>query len=158
MKLFSIRTVVGDGRSSIKTARDSSRGPTTFPVATASVHTTAADLLVTFNGARFDVPFLEQSFDLSLEYPHLDLLYPCRQIGLDGGLKAIERTIGLERDRPDVSGEDAVRLWREYERGDEGALETLVSYNREDAVNLRTLADTVTERLHADVFEPALDP
>jgi uncharacterized protein YprB with RNaseH-like and TPR domain len=47
-----------------------------------------------------------------------------------------------------------VRRWHEYERGDEGALETLVSYNREDTVNLRTLSDTVAERLHADVFEP----
>jgi uncharacterized protein YprB with RNaseH-like and TPR domain len=114
-----------------------------------------ASLLVTFNGKRFDVPFLETSFDLSLEYPHLDLMYPCRQLGLTGGLKVIEREIGVERDRPDISGEDAVRLWREYEGGDEGALDTLVSYNREDTVNLRTLSDTVADRLHADVFEPA---
>jgi len=115
-----------------------------------------ASLLVTFNGKRFDVPFLETSFDLSLDYPHLDLMYPCRQLGLTGGLKAIEGDIGVERDRPDISGEDAVRLWREYERGDDDALETLVTYNREDAVNLRTLSDTVAERLHADVFEPAV--
>jgi uncharacterized protein YprB with RNaseH-like and TPR domain len=101
------------------------------------------------------VPFLETSFDLSLDYPHLDLMYPCRKLDLTGGLKAIETEIGVERDRPDISGEDAVRLWREYERGDEAALETLVSYNREDTVNLRTLTDTVAERLHADVFEPA---
>jgi uncharacterized protein YprB with RNaseH-like and TPR domain len=114
-----------------------------------------ADLLVTFNGARFDVPFLETSFDVSLDQPHLDLMYPCKRLGLTGGLKRIERTIGIDRDRPDVSGEDAVRLWREYERGDEGALETLVEYNREDTVNLQTLSDVVTERLHADVFEPA---
>ena len=116
-----------------------------------------ASLLVTFNGKRFDVPFLETSFDLSLDYPHLDLMYPCRQLGLTGGLKAIEGEIGVERDRPDISGEDAVRLWREYERGDDAALETLVSYNREDAVNLRALSDTVADRLHADVFEPAVD-
>ncbi|MFB6165234.1 MAG: ribonuclease H-like domain-containing protein [Haloarculaceae archaeon] len=115
-----------------------------------------ADLLVTFNGARFDVPFLEESFDLALDHPHLDLMYPCRQLGLSGGLKAIEREIGVDRDRPDISGEDAVRLWYEYERGDESALETLVSYNREDAVNLRTLTETVVDRLHADVFEPAV--
>jgi len=102
------------------------------------------------------VPFLETSFDLSLEYPHLDLMYPCRQLGLTGGLKVIEREIGVERDRPDISREDAVRLWREYERGDEGALETLVSYNREDTVNLRTLSDTVADRLHADTFEPVV--
>ena len=106
-----------------------------------------APLLVTFNGARFDVPFLEESFDLSIDEPHLDLLYPCRRVDLTGGLKAIEPECGVERDRPDISGEDAVRLWREHERGVDGALETLISYNREDAVNLQTVAEDAVERL-----------
>jgi hypothetical protein len=55
--------------------------------------------------------------------------------------------MGIERDRPDISGRDAVRLWREHERGQDGSLETLISYNREDTVNLRTLADDVTATL-----------
>jgi uncharacterized protein YprB with RNaseH-like and TPR domain len=113
-----------------------------------------ASLLVSFNGARFDVPFVERSFDLSVDAPHLDLMYPCRRLDLTGGLKRIERDVGIDRDRPDISGEDAVRLWREYERGDDGALETLVSYNREDTENLVRLADHVTTRLH-DVCCPA---
>ena len=106
-----------------------------------------APLLVTFNGARFDVPFLETSFDLDIDTPHLDLMYPCKRAGLTGGLKAIEPEVGIERDRPDISGLDAVRLWREHERGVDGSLETLVSYNREDTVNLRTVADQTVERL-----------
>ncbi|WP_255151870.1 ribonuclease H-like domain-containing protein [Halorarius halobius] len=114
-----------------------------------------APLLVTFNGARFDVPFLEQSFDLSVDSPHVDAMYPCRRLGLTGGLKAVEGEVGIERDRPDISGEDAVRLWRDHERGVDGALETLVSYNREDAVHLRELMDHVASRLHAEVFESA---
>lgn len=115
-----------------------------------------APLLVTFNGARFDVPFLEASFDLSIDAPHVDLLFPCKRLGLSGGLKPIERTVGIDRDRPDVSSEDAVRLWREYERrGDDDALETLVQYNREDTVNLRRLMDHVADRLHEDVFASA---
>ena len=114
-----------------------------------------APLLVTFNGKQFDVPFLERSFDLSIDNPHLDLRYPCRRIDLTGGLKAIEAEIGVERDRPDISGRDAVRLWREYERGDEGSLDTLVSYNREDAVNLRALTDVVCETLHDTTFGTA---
>ncbi|MDZ7701242.1 MAG: ribonuclease H-like domain-containing protein [Halobacteriales archaeon] len=116
-----------------------------------------AELLVTFNGARFDVPFLEASFDVALDHAHVDLMYPCRRLGLTGGLKAVERTIGVERDRPDISGLDAVRLWRRYaRRGDEDALETLVEYNREDTVNLETLMETVADRLHREVFEAAL--
>ncbi|MEF8825915.1 MAG: ribonuclease H-like domain-containing protein [Halapricum sp.] len=107
-----------------------------------------ADLLVTFNGKRFDVPFLETNFDLSLsEKPHLDLMYPCRRLDLTGGLKTIEQEIGIGRDRPDITGKEAVELWYQYERGDESALETLVSYNREDVENLRPLAERVNEGL-----------
>jgi len=109
-----------------------------------------AKLLVTFNGKRFDVPFLESAFDVSVEAPHVDLMYPCRRLDLTGGLKAIERDVGIDRDRPDLSGEDAVRLWREYQRGDENALETLVSYNRDDTANLRTLMELVANRLELD--------
>jgi len=110
---------------------------------------------VSFNGIRFDQPFLETSFGLDVECPHLDLMYPCKTLGLSGGLKAIEQDIGLERDRPDLSGRDAVRLWRQHESGVDGALETLISYNREDTVNLQTLAETVTDRLHQQIFEQA---
>ncbi|RLM48905.1 ribonuclease H-like domain-containing protein, partial [Halorubrum sp. Atlit-28R] len=60
---------------------------------------------------------------------------------------------GIDRDRPDISGRDAVRLWREYERGDESALDTLVSYNREDTVNLERLMETVTGKLHDRVCD-----
>ncbi|CAI50648.1 ribonuclease H domain protein [Natronomonas pharaonis DSM 2160] len=104
-------------------------------------------LLISFNGARFDVPFLETAFDIDIEAPHLDLMYPCKRVGLTGGLKAIEPEVGVERDRPDLSGKDAVRLWRDHERGVDGALETLISYNREDTVNLKTVADSAVERL-----------
>jgi len=112
-----------------------------------------AELLVTFNGKRFDVPFLESSFGLDVDTPHLDLMYTCRKLGLSGGLKPIEREIGIGRDRPDISGRDAVRLWREHESGADGSLETLVSYNREDAVNLRALADEATARLDHQLFD-----
>ncbi|PSQ57368.1 exonuclease, partial [Halobacteriales archaeon SW_8_68_21] len=116
-----------------------------------------ASLLATFNGARFDVPFLETSFDLDVDTPHLDLMYPAKRVGLSGGLKPIEAELGIDRDRPDISGRDAVRLWREYERGNEASLETLVSYNREDAVNLRALADTVCKALDEEVFATVPD-
>jgi uncharacterized protein YprB with RNaseH-like and TPR domain len=116
-------------------------------------HLDDADLLVTFNGKRFDVPFLESAFDVSVDVPHVDLMYACRELGLTGGLKQVERGVGIDRDRPDLSGEDAVRLWREYERGDDAALETLVSYNRDDTENLRTLMELVANRLDDTVFD-----
>ncbi len=112
----------------------------------------AADLLVTFNGARFDVPFLERSFDLDVTTPHLDLIYPCRRLGLTGGLKAIEREVGIDRDSEGVDGAEAVHLWHAWEDGDDDALETLVRYNREDAAGLRTLAEIAVNRLTARRF------
>jgi len=110
-----------------------------------------APLVVSFNGKQFDVPFLEDNFDVSIDAPHLDLMFPCRRVDLTGGLKSIEKEVGIDRDRPDLSGRDAVRLWYRYERdGDDDALDTLVSYNRDDTENLQNLADVVTRRLHDD--------
>ena len=112
-----------------------------------------AALVATFNGARFDVPFLETSFDVDVDVPHVDLMYPCKRLGLSGGLKSIEQEVGIGRDEPDITGRDAVRLWHEYERGSDEALDTLVRYNRDDARNLQTLMDVVADGLHARVFE-----
>jgi uncharacterized protein YprB with RNaseH-like and TPR domain len=114
----------------------------------------AASLLVSFNGRGFDAPFLETNFDVDLARPHLDLRFLCQQVDMTGGLGAVEQICGIERDRPDIGGEDAVRLWREYERGDDEALETLVAYNQEDARNLETVMETVHERLVESVFRP----
>ena len=112
-----------------------------------------AKLIATFNGKQFDVPFLEHAFDLRLDHPHLDLRFLGERLDLTGGLKTVEQTLGIERDRADISGRDAVRLWYEYARdGDRDALETLVSYNQDDARNLAALADDVTGRLHDHVF------
>jgi hypothetical protein len=111
-----------------------------------------ASLLVSFNGARFDVSFLEGAFDCSIEVPHLDLMYPCRRLGLDGGLKAIEREVGIDRELDDVDGREAVRLWHRYERGDEDALDRLVRYNRADARNLEALSERVVSALDREVF------
>ncbi len=111
-----------------------------------------APLLVTFNGKRFDVPFLETALDIEIDRPHVDLMYPCKQLGLSGGLKPIERELGIDRGEKDITGQDAVRLWREYERGDEDALTTLVSYNRDDTVNLKRVMDHVATELHQNVF------
>jgi len=115
----------------------------------------ASSLLVTFNGRRFDVPFLEASFDVSVDLPHADLMSVCRELGYSGGLDAVEHAFGIERERPDISGRDAVRLWHEYERGQDGSLETLIEYNQEDTENMRPLMEQATAKLHRQVFEAA---
>ena len=109
-------------------------------------------LLVTFNGEEFDLPFLERAFDVDIDAPHIDLMNLCRQLGYSGSLSFIERQVGIERDRPDLSGEDAVRLWREYERGNDTSLDTLINYNREDVMNLEALLEVMTSQLHDEIF------
>jgi uncharacterized protein YprB with RNaseH-like and TPR domain len=98
-------------------------------------------LLVTYNGARFDVPFLVRRFGMPLPMPHLDLLPVLRMLGLRGGLKACERQTGSRRADDGVGGADAVRWWRQWrERGDRLALQRLVLYNARDACSLQRLA------------------
>jgi uncharacterized protein YprB with RNaseH-like and TPR domain len=113
-----------------------------------------ASLVVSFNGKRFDQPFLEHNYDVDVDAPHLDLMYLCRRLDLTGGLKQVEVDLGIDRGGMDVDGREAVRLWHRYEDGDEAALDRLVEYNRYDAQNLQTLLDAVAGRLHEEVFEP----
>ena len=112
------------------------------------------DLLLSFNGARFDLPFLAEHFDIQPTLPHLDLMYPCRRVGLTGGLKAIEQTVGISRDQPDIDGRQAISLWHQAEQGDETALESLISYNQEDTRTLLPLLETVIERLNEQEYYP----
>jgi len=113
-----------------------------------------AALVVSFNGKRFDQPFLEHNYDVAVDAPHLDLLYLCRRLDLTGGLKQVEQDLGVDRGGIDVDGREAVRLWHRYEGGDEAALDRLVEYNRYDARNLETLLDAVSGRLHDEIFAP----
>lgn len=104
----------------------------------------SVDMIVTYNGAGFDIPVIEAQFPGSVPpIPHVDLRYPLRRLGLVGGLKSIERELGLERDRrlEYMTGEDAVYLWRLWEReGRRNALELLTEYNEADCRNLKALS------------------
>ncbi len=117
-----------------------------------------AGLLVTFNGARFDIPFLETAFDVTLGQPHIDLMPTCRKLGLSGGLSEVETQLGIGRELPDADGREAVRLWHEHERGVDGALDRLIAYNREDTTNMVPLLEDVVEKLDADLFPEGQRP
>ena len=108
-------------------------------------------VLVTFNGTHFDLPILRNAFPSLPPLLHVDLQYPMRRLGHRGGLKRIERRLGLERpdDLKGLTGSDAVKLWRRYERGDDDALDALIGYNRQDVENLRPLMDYAYEALRS---------
>lgn len=111
--------------------------------------------IVTFNGARFDLPFISHHFpDIQFDQLHIDLMYPLRRIGLAGGLKHIETVLGLARssETAGLNGFDAVRLWYKYKKGDANALDTLVKYNQEDISNLETIIDLTYDRLVQNAY------
>ena len=114
-------------------------------------------LIVTFNGASFDLPFLRHEFeatghaDLFDHAAHLDLRYAMRRAGYTGGLKRIEQTLGVGRKTAlsKLSGRDAITLWRMADEGEKGAMETLIRYNAEDVASLPDLASIAYDELSA---------
>ena len=114
------------------------------------------DLVVTFNGACFDLPFIKGCFQgISLPDGHIDLRFVLKKLGYEGGLKKIEKDLGITRsDEIDgVDGFEAVRLWRRYQRGDEKALKTLISYNNADIINLEPLMKLAYDEMKSRVFD-----
>jgi hypothetical protein len=101
------------------------------------------EIVVTFNGKLFDLPFIEYYFCHQYNFVHLDLRFMLRELGLSGGLKSIEKQLGIRRDEEveGVDGFEAVRLWYQYKRGAQAALDKLIKYNQEDIVNLKTLLE-----------------
>ncbi|HLZ35148.1 MAG TPA: ribonuclease H-like domain-containing protein [Nitrospira sp.] len=117
------------------------------------------DLLVTFFGSAFDIPFLHTAFPrLDLKKPHFDLCFAARRLGLQGGLKYIERELQIERDAAlhGLDGWDAVRLWGQWRGGDEAALDLLLRYNAADTKNLEALAELLYEQMVARHGPPSV--
>jgi uncharacterized protein len=115
-------------------------------------------MIVTFYGSGFDLPMLNKRFpDVKLDQIHLDLCPTLRRLGLRGGLKKIEKQLGVNRgdDTDGLDGLAAIRLWRAYRmQGNEDALKTLIAYNREDVVNLETLAEYAYRHLRRLALAP----
>lgn len=109
-----------------------------------------AKAIVTFNGSRFDLPFLRQEFpDLPMPAAHVDLYFLARRVDLGGPQKDIERRLRLRRRREisSLDGRTAPLLWHEYRRGDLGALRRLIQYNQADIEGMKHILDVVVRRL-----------
>ncbi|MDP2919155.1 MAG: ribonuclease H-like domain-containing protein [Dehalococcoidia bacterium] len=109
-----------------------------------------ADTIYTYNGKRFDLPFIRETLGINLEqqFAHRDLMFDCWECNLYGGFKRVEVQLGIERECKGLNGYDAVLLWQRYQNyGDEQALDLLLRYNREDVVNLKALREKLGERL-----------
>ncbi len=96
------------------------------------------NLIITYNGKCFDIPYIEKFFGIKISHAHIDLRYILAGLGFKGGLKGCEKAFGI--DRKELNGVDgyfAVLLWNDYVRNNNTkALETLLAYNIEDVINL----------------------
>ncbi len=109
-------------------------------------------LLVTFNGACFDLPNLERAFPGWQRPPaHVDLRPALGRLGHHGGLKSIERATGVGRPLhlQGLDGQVVSWMWRHGQRGNGKALRLFVEYNLYDTVNLRPLMAMAYNRLAA---------
>ena len=99
------------------------------------------NVIVSYNGKCFDVPFIESYFGIKLDHVHIDLRYILASLGYRGGLKGCEAQLGVDRGSlKDIDGFFAVLLWDNYRRnGNQKALETLLAYNIQDVLSLENL-------------------
>lgn len=107
-------------------------------------------MLITFNGSSFDIPYIKRMFKwIKIPPVHIDLKHLMKRAGFKGGLKRIEKQLGIVRNQRinSMNGYDAVRLWYHYQMGDESALELLIEYNTADIVNLKPLIEIAYEIL-----------
>ena len=119
------------------------------------------DLLVSFNGASFDVPVIERAFHIPrIPCAHIDLRWLSHHQELRGGLKQIEHQLGIRRPRDlvGVDGAEAVWLWDDWRRmRDSRALERLVRYCGADVLSLRKLAALLLQNHNCSVACPEGD-
>ncbi|MFP4524546.1 MAG: ribonuclease H-like domain-containing protein [Candidatus Woesearchaeota archaeon] len=110
-----------------------------------------AKLLVTYNGASFDLPALEREYGITWKGLHVDLKTLARRQGYEGGLKETEKRLGITRDYEEklditLKGGDPALLYRMWRgSGDDYYLDLLLEYNEADAYNLYLLAQKLLQ-------------
>jgi uncharacterized protein YprB with RNaseH-like and TPR domain/predicted nuclease with RNAse H fold len=107
-------------------------------------------VVVTFNGSGFDLRFLKNTFPkLVLPPIHIDLRWISRRLGYSGGLKELEKSLGITRksEIAKMDGFEATVLWAKYLRGDNAALDNLIDYNTEDVVHLKAIMEICYDKM-----------
>ncbi len=107
----------------------------------------ACQMLITFNGRNFDLPFIESQLGWQKKCDDIDLMLEFRRLGIRGGQKKIEKELGLTRGSVDMDGRLAIKLWSHYmNTSDPGALSSLLAYNYDDSLSLCSLLNILIEK------------
>ena len=74
--------------------------------------------IFTYNGSGFDLPFIQGYLGVNLakEFHHHDLMHDCWRNNLYGGLKSVEKQVGIDRRLKGVDGAEAVITLKNYYR------------------------------------------
>jgi uncharacterized protein YprB with RNaseH-like and TPR domain len=121
------------------------------------------DLIVTYNGAAFDIPLLDTRFMLArIDNPfqrmsHFDLLFTARKLWRLGHgscrLVALERELLSFLRGPDIPGAMIPRTYFDYlQRRSAPALESIFTHNVHDVISLAALTIHASDRV---TLEPA---
>jgi uncharacterized protein YprB with RNaseH-like and TPR domain/predicted nuclease with RNAse H fold/dephospho-CoA kinase len=120
-------------------------------------------LIVTFNGVKFDCPFIKKTFNhlnMSVK-PNIDLMYLCRSFYYTKGQKNIEKEMGFKRPNEitECNGKEAIALWYKFLFGDNSALNKLIAYNFYDILGMMFILDHVFfQHIYGKIFPKAGSP
>jgi hypothetical protein len=121
------------------------------------------ELVVTYNGAAFDIPLLETRFTLArMDSPfanmsHYDLLFTARKLWRHGHgscrLAALERELVSFMRGPDIPGALIPRAYFDYlQRRPNTTLRSVFTHNGDDVLSLAALTVAACDRV---ILEPA---
>lgn len=113
-----------------------------------------AELLVTFNGSSFDIPFIEKTFNIpAIGRPHIDLRWVAWHAGYKGGLKSIERQFNIRRpaEVEGIDGFEAVDLFYRWQNGEVNARRLLIDYCAADVLSTCLVAERLLHRAGCDI-------
>lgn len=115
-------------------------------------------ILVSFNGTSFDIPMVQNYFHIpKIPCAHVDLRWLAYHVGFKGGLKEIEKSIGIQRpaNLVGINGMDAILLWMEWKNNrNQEALNILIHYCSADVISLQLLAGKILEKNKMSVNYP----
>lgn len=109
-----------------------------------SKHLKKFDIIITFNGTLFDIPFIKNEFpEIAIPPIHIDLRFLLKSVGVTGPLKVVEKRLGINRDdeTAKINGREAAVLWNRFLKEDDESLSKLVLYNIYDTTDLKKLMD-----------------